>query len=230
MTPKITASSPTKKTRKIPKGPLRNKERTKQNLVRAVGKILAKEGYTGLNALKIAAAAKVDRKLIYLYFGSLEKLIERYFEENDFWEPSYNKYIAALLGSKRAPNEQDIMTILQGQLNTTMKNKAFQKSILWEISEKNKVTRNVSDKREEMGRELFDRTDTRFRGSKVDLRATVALLIAGIYYLGLHAEVNGSTFCGIDVNRPEGKERIEGAVQQILSDTYGKADKKKRGN
>ncbi|HVW99769.1 MAG TPA: TetR/AcrR family transcriptional regulator [Candidatus Babeliaceae bacterium] len=226
MTPQKT-SSPSLKTRKTPQGPVRNKERTKQNLLRAVGKILAKEGYTGLTALKIASTAKVDRKLIYLYFGSLEKLIERYFDENDFWEPSYNQYIASLLTSQKAPSEQDILAILKGQLNNTMNNKAFQKSILWEISEKNKVTRKVSDKREELGRELFERTDKLFKGSKVDLRATVALQIAGIYYLSLHAEVNGSTFCGIDINQPKGKRRIEKALQQILRDTYAKVNIKK---
>lgn len=224
--PKRKAQKPkATKTRKVPDGPLRNKERTKQNLIDAVGKILAEEGYTGLNALKIATTAKVDRKLIYLYFGSLDKLIESYFEEKDFWEPSYNKYIARLLQTQKAPDENDIITILISQLENTMTNKAFQKSIQWEVSEKNRLMRKISDKREELGRELFNLTDDYFKESKIDLRATIALQIAGIYYLALHAKVNGSTFCGIDINRPAGKRRIESALKQIINDTYKNAKK-----
>jgi len=215
-----------KKKRKAPDGPIRNKERTRQKLIHAVGTVLAQKGYANLSAVKIASAAKVDRKLIYLYFGSLNSLIECYFIQNDFWGPVYNKDIARLLLRQKPLNQRDIMAILKGQLDNMMDNKAFQKSIQWEISEKNKLMRKISDARERMGEELFTFTKDYFTGSRADLRATLALQIAGIYYLTLHAKVNGSTFCGIDINRPEGKRRIENALKQIVDDTYSKAGKR----
>jgi len=53
--------------RKITDGPLRSKERTKDNLVVAVGKILKEDGFSGINVAKVAVLAKVDRILIYDY-------------------------------------------------------------------------------------------------------------------------------------------------------------------
>lgn len=217
MIPVMTKKIPKKKTRKVTDGPIKNKERTKQKLIQAVGQIFEKEGYAGLNTVKIARASKVDRKLIYLYFGSLENLIERYFMERDFWIPPYNEYISKLLIQNQPLTRENILTILKGQLENMMTNKIFQKTILWEISEKNKLTRAISDERENVGEQLFKLTEGH---SNTDLRAILALQIAGIYYLALHAKINGSTFCGIDINQPEGKKRIEKALAQILADTY----------
>lgn len=201
-------------------GPIRNKERTRKKLIQAVGKVFAKEGHANLNAVRIASAANVDRKLIYLYFGSLNNLIDCYFKENDFWVPAHNKDIALLLEKQKPLTQHDILAILKGQLDNVLNNKAFRKSIQWEISEKNKIMRKVSDEREKVGEQLFKLTkhsvDTGY-----DLPATLALQIAGIYYLALHAKVNGSTFCGIDINQPEGRRRIENALAQILGNIYG---------
>lgn len=217
-----------KKARKVPDGPIRNKERTRQKLIQAVGKLFVKEGHTGLNAVKIASIAKVDRKLIYLYFGSLTNLIECYFKETDFWSLSYNQYISELLANQKPLGQREITTILKGQFENIIRNKAFQKSIQWEISEKSRLMRNVADAREQLGNQLFCLTEKYFDKGDVDLRAILALQIAGIYYLGLHAKVNGSTFCGIDINREEGRKRIEDALEQVVNDAY-RSGKKSSG-
>jgi AcrR family transcriptional regulator len=220
-----------KKARKVPEGPIRNKERTRQKLIQAVGKLFVKEGYIGLNAVKIAAMAKVDRKLIYLYFGSLNNLIESYFKETDFWIVSYNQYISELLTKQKPLGQREITTILKGQFENITQNKAFQKTIQWEISEKTKLMRNLADAREQLGEQLFSLTDEYFGDSNthdVDIRAILALQIAGIYYLGLHAKINGSAFCGIDINEEEGRKRIEDAMSQIVKDAYQKVKKNRR--
>lgn len=213
-----------KRKRKVPDGPVRNKERTKQKLIKAVGKVFIKEGHAGLNAVKIASAAKVDRKLIYLYFGSTDNLIDRYFKENDFWTSSLNEDIGQLLSEQGQLTKNDILDILLGQLGSVMTNKAFLKSIQWEICEKSRLMRKIADERERIGEALFGLTGD---GSPADLRAILALQIAGIYYLALHAKVNGSTFCGIDINEPAGLQRIEKALEMILDNAYRKGKEKK---
>ena len=71
--------------RKVTDGPVRNKERTKANLVTALGKILKKDGFSGLSITRVADVAKVDRRLIYDYFGGLEGLVKEYLNNNDYW-------------------------------------------------------------------------------------------------------------------------------------------------
>lgn len=71
--------------RKVVQGPIRDKEKTKQKLLAAVGKILRVKGYSGLKVSKIAAVAGFDKKLIYEYFGSTDKLIDEYIKSQDYW-------------------------------------------------------------------------------------------------------------------------------------------------
>ena len=71
--------------RKKVQGPIRDKEKTKLRMLNAVGKILKSKGYQGLQVTKIATAAGVDKKLIYDYYGSVDKLINEYLKQRDYW-------------------------------------------------------------------------------------------------------------------------------------------------
>src|SRR5690625_323283 len=74
-----------KKRRKPYKGVKNNKERTMGKLIAAVGEVLTEKGYTGLTISNISKCAGVDRKLISLYFGSVNNLIETYIKGKDYW-------------------------------------------------------------------------------------------------------------------------------------------------
>lgn len=61
--------------RKAVSGPVRNKERTKAQLIKTVGKMIKTGGFQQLKVSKIAEVAGVDKKLIYEYFGSVDELV-----------------------------------------------------------------------------------------------------------------------------------------------------------
>ncbi|ULT26431.1 hypothetical protein KUH03_05915 [Sphingobacterium sp. E70] len=71
---------------------------------------------------------------------------------------------------------------------------------------------------------MFKHFDPKFENSETDIRATLALLVSGIYYLALQAKSTGSTFCGIDINTEEGKIRIEKTVEKILKQAFADID------
>lgn len=213
----------TPKTRKVSSGPLRDKSRTMARLVAAVGKVIQKKGYPGLTAPNIATAAGLDKKLVWTYFGGVDNLIEEYIRQKDFWKFAAKGYIESLLKEPENIGKNEIDNLLQNQLDVLMKDKALQKIIHWELGESNKMLRKIADKREEIGEELFSVIMPDFENTNADLRARLALLIGGIYYLSLHAKSNGSVFCGIDINEEEGRIRIENAIQDIIFETYEKA-------
>lgn len=216
MNNQITVKTIRNKSRKITDGPVRNKERTKQKFIDAVGKIFETEGYTGLNAKKIAETAKVDRKLLYLYFGNLDNLIKSFFSEKDYWKAAYKKEIE---GNANV-NEQNILNLLKGQLDSILDNKEFQRIIHWEISEKSEIMKIISNDREMLGQKLFHLTAEYFRDRNIDFPAALAIQIGGIYYVALHSKINGSTFCGININIPEGRKRILKELEYIVGDFF----------
>lgn len=220
MAKKSKEATNTEKTRKVTSGPVREKARTMNKLIIAVGKVIQKKGYAGLNIANICKEAGLDRRLVYTYFGSLDNLVETYINQKDYWKSDAQEQISTLLVKETPLSSEEITQLLQGQFEAVLKDKALQKIIHWELGEKNKVLRKISDGRERLGEELFNLSEPSFKKTDIDIRAMLALQIGGLYYLSLHAKSNGSLFCGIDINQPDGKERISKALKKVVELCY----------
>ncbi|MBW3521651.1 TetR/AcrR family transcriptional regulator [Chryseobacterium sp. LC2016-27] len=205
--------------RKVVQGPIRDKEKTKQKLLNAVGKILKTKGYSGLMVSKIAAVAGFDKKLIYEYFGSTDKLIDEYIKSQDYWSKFELGEDVDLSDGGR---EMSKLAILN-QFENLKKNKELQKILVWEMSESRPILKKLLDQREEVGEELFKNiTDPHFGDKAEEYRAITAILVAGIYHLNLYTGHNGVTFCGIEMKTEEGRKKIEKALVDIIDFAYNK--------
>lgn len=204
--------------RKVVQGPIRDKEKTKQKLLGAVGKILRTKGYAGLKVSKIAAVAGFDKKLIYEYFGSTEKLIDEYIRTQDYWSKMNQDSIEVDISD--GGRELSKMAILN-QYEHIKKNKELQKIILWGLSESKPILKKIADEREEMGEMLFKNiVDPYFQEKSTRYRAIAAVLVSGAYYLNLYTAHNASMFCGIDLKSEEGRKEIEKAITEIIDYAY----------
>ncbi|AZA57636.1 TetR/AcrR family transcriptional regulator [Chryseobacterium shandongense] len=204
--------------RKVVQGPIRDKEKTKQKLLGAVGKILRTKGYSGLKVSKIAAVAGFDKKLIYEYFGSTEKLIDEYIRTQDYWSKMNQDNIEVDISD--GGRELSKMAILN-QYEHIKKNKELQKIILWGLSESKPILKKIADEREEMGEMLFKNiVDPYFQEKSTRYRAIAAVLVSGAYYLNLYTAHNASMFCGIDLKSEEGRKEIEKAITEIIDFAY----------
>jgi AcrR family transcriptional regulator len=201
-------------------GKIKDKNRTMSRLVDAVGIVLKEKGYRGLTAPNIAEAANVSRRLIWMYFGGIENLIDEFFRQRDFWKSDSNNSISELLNMSRKIESNDIAELLSQQFSTLLQDDILQKIIHWELGEYSASLRKIADEREEIGEKLFEAIEPRFHNPDVNVRAIMAVAIGGIYYLSLHAKTNGSTFCGIDINNGDGKAQIEKAIHNIVNTTF----------
>lgn len=207
--------------RKITNGPVRNKERTKATLINALGKILKKKGFAGLSARSVAEEAKVDRRLIYDYFGDLEGLVKEYLNNKDYWKMEPDDVEGIVQAAREDSGKALAYGVLQDQLDSLISNEEMRLIITWGLSEKSAMLKELDLKRENVGeivlREVFDK---RFADGEVNFRAVYALLMGGVYYLTLHAKMQENTFCGIDLQRPAGQEEIKQALRQLLDLVY----------
>ncbi|WP_300602345.1 TetR/AcrR family transcriptional regulator [Niabella sp.] len=200
--------------------PRRDKQKSMQKLLHSVGAILQKDGYKALTANHIAAHAKLDKKLIYNYFGSLRGLIDAYLKENDFWKRTELVTDQEPLTDMPAAK---VVEILKGQFTFLEHSPEMQHIILWELSEKNPLLQNILDERERFGEQLFKLADHYFKGTAVNFRAVNALLVSAIYYIILHSRYNANTICGIDATNKKGREQLFNAIEQIINWCYQEA-------
>lgn len=207
-------------------GECNDKERSKQKLIEAVGLTIKDKGYTGLTATNIAKSAGLSRRLITLYFSSVDELIETYIRGQDYWVAASGNAGQLMEDRKSADTREMLEAILINQLDYFFKEEEMQKIVIWQISQRSKIMFDIAEEREKLGSAFFELADPFFKKSDVDIRAVSGLLVAGIYYMVLHARSNDSLFCQIDVNSEEGRLRIKNAISAILIDTYKRADSK----
>ena len=176
----------------MPKPPTKkniyDREKTKQKLIAAVGKILVKEGYHKIKINKIETVAGVSKKLIYRYFGDLNGLIKTYLEQKDFWniELQKNKKIPK---TPPQPLEIDeLFSVLKSNFDFFERSTEMQKILLWGISEKNKTHKELAMNRELYGQPLLEQLDLTFKNSDIDIRAVLGIFVSSVYYAVTHAK------------------------------------------
>ncbi|QIL37906.1 TetR/AcrR family transcriptional regulator [Pedobacter sp. HDW13] len=206
--------------RKSYDGVIRNKERTKNKLLDAVGQIIRKEGYTGLKLKKIVDLAGVDRKILYTYFGSIENLVETYIRQRDYYM-GFADQAKKLVKEHEGKNGKELVQkLLVEQLEHFSIDEDMQQILIWHISEGNPILSGISEERERIGSIFLRLLDRHFEHSNVDVRARLALIISGIYFLVLYAKKTKGLFCEIDLNTTDGIERIKRAIQDLIEETF----------
>ncbi|SHM43974.1 transcriptional regulator, TetR family [Chryseobacterium polytrichastri] len=207
--------------RKVTSGPIRDKERTKMKLLNAVGSILKKDGFTGLNVSNVAKRAIVNRKLIYEYFGTMENLVKEYLNSRDYWRVGLDQLDEIIERSKHDFGKETAYNLVERQFDALMGNAEMRKIINWGLSEDLQPLKELNKERERLGEELFSKiTDDYFKDKDKNLRAIEGILIGGIYYLTLQAKMSGETMCGIDINTERGEEEIKKTLKQIIEWAY----------
>lgn len=206
--------------RKTYQGEKNNKSRTMNKLIQAVGIVLKNKGYTGLTVSNITAEAGVDRKLVSVYFGSVNNLIETYIKGKNYWDTINESAINLLTTAPETSTRLILENLLLTQLEHFTNDEEMQKVVLWQISENTELMTHVIANREEIYPLLFPKADQELKDQQVDLRAISSILVAGIYYLVLHTKTTNSTFCEIDLTTDQGMGRIKTTIKKILEDTY----------
>ncbi|WP_442592021.1 hypothetical protein ACSBL2_12425 [Pedobacter sp. AW31-3R] len=126
-----------------------------------------------------------------------------------------------MIKSNQGENTREILDcLLQNQIDYFFSNEEMQKTILWQISESTRIMTEICEERELLSKFFFALSDKELDGKSIDFRAVSALLVAGIYYLVLHAKSTDTLFCEIDLNTQEGMGRIKNAISLILKNTY----------
>ncbi|WP_228414276.1 TetR/AcrR family transcriptional regulator [Chryseobacterium sp. CH21] len=128
--------------RKSAAGSIRNKERSKKKFLDAVGKILRTKGYTALKVSSIAAAAGVDKKMIYSYFGGFDGLIDEYIRSQDYWSKVTIEEVEKIKPKLDDGGKSFMEEMLLTQFDYVYTHKEAQKLLLWRLSEPRKALKN----------------------------------------------------------------------------------------
>lgn len=198
---------PPRRTRARP----RDREATRAAILFAVRRILSTGGFQGLGVNAVAAAAGVDKVLIYRYFGGLPELLAAFAGQAEFW-PHEDELLREGL-----PASIPAAAVLKGLLRALRKRPMTQAVLRWELSASNKLVGKLAAVREEQGLRMLRRLQTGVKaGRGIDLPAVAAVLSAGITYLVLRS-TSGESWLGVSLQGEAGWRRLEAAIDWIVN-------------
>jgi AcrR family transcriptional regulator len=195
---------------------VRDSEQTKSELIAAVDDILSESGFRALTATNIARKAGKHWSLLNYYFKDVDELKKAYINDKDYWPPFFDRFKVS-----ENPSKQELQVLftqlMQENFRFFLTNPQMRQIILWQISEDNILLRGISEAREKEGEKLLVMTDKYFKDSGVNIRALMALILGGIYYVILHAKTNKSTVAGIDANLAADQKAFLNTISQVIA-------------
>jgi AcrR family transcriptional regulator len=195
----------------------RDSDATQERLLEAVGRLLARRGFLGLGVNAIAREARVDKVLIYRYFGGLPELLEAFAERGDFW-PTVDEAAGASPGATANPHPADAgAAMLKGFLRALRARPTTQEILRWELAAPNELTERLAAVRERRGLEMLRRAtghSPRAAGG-ADFAAIAAVLSAGLVYLVLRSK-SAPEWLGIPLAGEAGWARVERAIDAVV--------------
>ncbi len=199
---------------------MRNVERTKSNILKAAGHLLAKKGFRALGISAIAAQAKVGKPLLYRYFGGLQGLLAAYGNSHDFWPPSEELFEADLQSPKRMSYGAYAEGFLVRFVKALRKRPLTRAVLAWGLIEKNDLTLQMDDVLRQRGRAATAQLRERVQPpADVDTAAVNAILLAGIFYLTIRSGVTGE-FAGLSLQSESDWQRVEATLQHLAKTAY----------
>jgi AcrR family transcriptional regulator len=193
----------------------RDRERTSKKILAAMGRLLARKGSASLGVNAIAREARVDKVLIYRYFGGLPDLYRAFaLQGNSF--PNLEEVTQGRLHElAKIPPAQAVKEIILG-FARAIRHRPLTKEIMrWELQERNELTDALAVERNRQSQHWFALAPD---VQDADLPAVVSILVAGQIFLTLRAKTT-DTYNGIDLHSEKGWKRIETAVG-LLCDLF----------
>lgn len=194
--------------------PIRNKELTKDKLIKAVGKVLAEVGFRQLGINLVAREAGVDKKLIYRYFDGLEGLVSAYGETLDFW-PSASELLGSDREHIREMGPHELVALFFKRYLRAILSRPYTLEILaWEGVERNHLTKALEEVRVKTALEFFELMEEE-PTEEVDLTALVLFIAGAVNFLAVRSRMH-KTLGGVDLQSEEGWLRIEKTIDQLM--------------
>ena len=194
----------------------RDRAATEARILRAVGQVLARRGFRDLGINAIARQARLDKVLIYRYFGGLPGLLAAFGRQAEFWPPPAELVAANGATSARSDAVEWSTAVLKGLLRGLRARPTTQEILRWELAEGSPLTERLAAVREEQGLEMLGRMalGPELEGG-LDVPALAAVLTAGITYLVLLSKT-APAWLGVPLQDEHGWRRIESAIETIV--------------
>lgn len=193
----------------------RTKATITENIRKAAVESVLKRGFSGSLVSEIIKKAKIEPVVFYNRYQNLEEFFSEFVKGYDYCFSDVAKEANKL----ETPHDQFI-ALIEGLQECMIEKSVMLELIRWEIAVDNDITKRTASIREMFTLPLAEKYDDLFKNSGIDFVAIATIIVSGLYYLYLHKD--RSTFCNIDMNTEEGRNRVNQAIKFLSELLFSK--------
>ena len=161
----------------------RNRLKTEQRILDAVGTILLEQGYPAVGINAIARQAGCDKVLIYRYFGGFDELLLAFAETTTLWWGVDEIITEKADDCAAIPLHEYLQTLLARYVAALESRPLALEIMAWEMSAHNNLTDALARVRGERGIELVKRIRAFYHQPNIDIGGILGVFGAAINYL-----------------------------------------------
>jgi AcrR family transcriptional regulator len=196
--------------------PLDSIQSAKDKLIEALGRVLERQGFSGLDAGAVAAEAGLNRRVLFRHFKGLPQLVRAFGASSAFW-PSTQELVGEDAEALKAmPASQVVAAFFKRSLTALRKRPQTLKIMAWETLERNEYARCLDDARVRTALEFFEHIESEVPDSP-DLSAVVALMAGAINYFLLRSRTS-RFYGGFDFLDEADWRRFEDGIDALLKE------------
>lgn len=198
--------------------PEHNRGNTERRIKDAALGIIEEQGFDALGINAIADRAKLSKVLIYRYFDSIEGLITKIIEEQDYW---INIEVGET--AEDDPVEQ-IKSIFHRQAQMLRDNPIVRKFYLWELESNNKITQHLRTERENGSVRIISHNANLLGLEEEKVQVLGVLLTNALVYTAL--QIDSSPKAYLDLETEKAWNRITDCIDSLLEIWISRQTKK----
>ena len=183
-------------------------------IANAMDKLVKEHGLLKVTANMVIAEAKIESPVFYNRYDTIDDLIYERLSETDFWIKDTLSFREI---EKIGPEEYYVQTLLK-LLETLRNSKTAREVLIWELMSESEAAYKIARLKEMENEALLVYYSKLYEKKSINIRAMTSLLISSIYYLLIHKDK--STFCGLDINKKDGREAIENLIRNIVKGLF----------
>ncbi|TDS13757.1 TetR/AcrR family transcriptional regulator [Sphingobacterium paludis] len=194
----------------------RNRQRSINLLLESVGGILASKSYSELNITELTAFSRLNPKLIYLYFGGLDGLIEQYLHnKQQNLSPSQKLSQNIALHPQHAADE-DLFSLLETQLDELLHDNELKGILHWGLSSKNLKAMAALQKHEDTLHKALEVSKANKNMANNFDPVAFALLAAGATFLAIQSKNKATSLFNIDLHNDDVRNQLKRVLERLL--------------
>ncbi|WP_293550988.1 TetR/AcrR family transcriptional regulator [Parvibaculum sp.] len=208
--------------------PARDRAGRERAVLDAIGRIILRDGLSGVGVNALAREAGVDKVLIYRYFGDLDGVYAAFAERGDFWWT-----VDEILGDPRPDpkamtHAELLKCVLRRHGEGIRKRPVTLAVIAAEPANRTALVVALEEVRERRSLELAAWISERYPAPEgVDVTAIGMIAGAAIDYLAGRAR-NIRVYGGIEIKTDKNWERIYSAIDQMIDGMFPPSTRKAR--